>query len=98
MSHFPPHSPCPLSYLPLISLIVLFLLARLPNILIVLSPSILLIVFQDNLTKMTIGIGKEMGDLYYLKGVRQLQFESNRVFQVAREAFDREKIIFYIID
>lgn len=54
--------------------------------------------FQDNLTKMTIGIGKEMGDLYYLKGVRQLQFESNRVFQVVREAFDREKIIFDIID
>ena len=47
---------------------------------------------------MTIGIGKEMGDLYYLEGVRQLQFESNRVFQVVREAFDREKIIFDIID
>ena len=32
----PPHSPCPSSYFHLVSLRVLFLLARLPNILIVL--------------------------------------------------------------
>ena len=52
-------------------------------------------VFQDNLTKMTVGIGKERGGLYYLEGVRELQFESDRVFQVAREMYDREKILLW---
>ena len=50
-------------------------------------------VFQDNLTKTTIDIGEERGGFYYLKGARELQSESDHVFQVARETCDREKIL-----
>ena len=46
---------------------------------------------------MTIGIDKERGGLYYLKGAKELQFESDRVFKVARETSDREKKFFYSI-
>ena len=52
-------------------------------------------VFQDNLTKMTTSIGKERGGLYYLEGVRELQFEFDHIFQVAKETFDREKILLW---
>ena len=52
-------------------------------------------VFQDNLTKMTIGIGREEGGLYYLEGAKELQYDSNCVFQVAREMSGREKILLW---
>ena len=38
--------------------------------------------------KMTIDIGKERY-FYYLEGVKELQFELDRVFQVASETFDK---------
>ena len=52
-------------------------------------------VFRDSFMKMTIGIGKETGGLYYLEGVIELQSEFDHIFQVARETFDREKILLW---
>ncbi|RVX10675.1 hypothetical protein CK203_018199 [Vitis vinifera] len=43
---------------------------------------------KDNLTKTTIDIGEERGGFYYLKGARELQSESDHVFQVARETWE----------
>ena len=44
-------------------------------------------VFQDNLTKTTIGIGKEREGLYYLEGTRELQPKSDRILQVTRKTY-----------
>ena len=43
----------------------------------------------------SIDIGKERGGIYYLEGARELQSKSNSVIQVARETFDREKILLW---
>ena len=52
-------------------------------------------VFQDNLTKTTISIGKERGGLYYLEGTRELQPKSDHILQVTREMSNREKILLW---
>ncbi|RVW36295.1 Retrovirus-related Pol polyprotein from transposon TNT 1-94 [Vitis vinifera] len=59
------------------------------------SPCPLSYLRLDNLTKMTIGIGREEGGLYYLEGAKELQYDSNCVFQVAREMSGREKILLW---
>ena len=51
--------------------------------------------FQNNLTKTTIGIGKKRGGLYYLEGTREVQPKSDRILQVTREMFKREKILLW---
>ena len=50
-------------------------------------------VFQDNLTKTTIHIGKKKGGLYYLEGTRELQPKSDRI--IPRGTSNREKILFW---
>ena len=52
-------------------------------------------VFQNNLAKTTIGIGKKRGGLYYLEQTRVLQPKFDRILQVIRETFDREKIMLW---
>ena len=52
-------------------------------------------VFQDNLTKITIGIAKKRRGLYHFEGARELQSKSNYVFQVARETSNRKKILLW---
>lgn len=52
-------------------------------------------VFQDNLTKKTIGIGKERGGLYYFKGERELHPKSNHVFQITMETSNIEKLLLW---
>ena len=52
-------------------------------------------VFQDNLTKMTIGTGRERGGLYYWEEARALKYKSSQGFQVGKETLDREKIILW---
>ena len=52
-------------------------------------------VFQDGLTKTTIGVGKERGGLYYLEGTRELQPKSNHILQITRETPDKEKILLW---
>ena len=47
---------------------------------------------------MRIDIGKKRGGLYYLERVRELQSKSDRIFQVARETSDREKIFYDIVN
>lgn len=49
-------------------------------------------VFQDNFTKMTIGIGKERGGLYYLEGTKALQSKSDHAFRLTRETSNKENI------
>ena len=51
--------------------------------------------FQDNLTKMTIGIGKERGGLYYLEGTRELQPKSDHILQVTVETSESIKILLW---
>ena len=81
-----------MSYLCLVSIIVFFSICKITkylNCFVIFNSTHY--VFQNNLTKMMTNIGKEMGGLYHLEGVGELQSKSNRVFQVAREIFDREK-------
>jgi transposase InsO family protein len=52
-------------------------------------------VFQDNLTKMTIGVGRERGGLYYLEGAEGLQQKKDQVLQVTQESSDRLKLLLW---
>ena len=52
-------------------------------------------VFQDNLTKTTIGNGKERRGIYYLEGTRELQPKSDHILQVTRETSYRENKFYY---
>ncbi|BFG28235.1 hypothetical protein CerSpe_145090 [Prunus speciosa] len=53
-------------------------------------------IFQDLLTKKTIGIGKERGGLYYLETLGQSQIQSGRGFQAAKDnVLDQEKILLW---
>ena len=52
-------------------------------------------VFQNNLTKTTIGMGKEGGGLYYLEETRELQPKSDLIQEVTRETSDKEKILLW---
>ena len=44
---------------------------------------------------MMIDIGKERNGLYYFEGVKELKSKSNRIFQVAKKMFDKEKILLW---
>ena len=89
MSHFLLHSRCPLSYLHLTSL-----MSKISkNLNCYVTFHSIHCVFQNNLTKTTIGIVKERGGLYYLEGTRELQPKFDRILQVTKETSDREKIL-----
>ena len=51
-------------------------------------------IFQDNLTKMTIGIGRERNGLYYLEDHQNITAPAHG-FQTKRETFNREKIFLW---